>query len=172
VNEILKTVSELTPEKLSQSDVFVTTALHASQIAIRTHQDEKLEALKNAVVHAALPSAPADSIQQIFLNYVDQFTPWHLAILSFFDGPEAWLQAKSIPKPARGFGSRAALLENFFPDLSGARGLYDLIVRDLHAAGLMSAESLHGMITTAGAWQKLTTPVGSTFLEFISSTRR
>jgi hypothetical protein len=27
VNEILKTVSELTPEKLSQSEVFVTTAL-------------------------------------------------------------------------------------------------------------------------------------------------
>ena len=84
VNEIIKTVSELTPEKLSQSDVFVTTALHASQIAIRTHQDEKLQALKNAVIHASLPGAPTDSIQQIFLNYVDRFTPWHLAILSLF----------------------------------------------------------------------------------------
>ena len=53
VNEVQKKVAELTPEKLSANDVFISTALHAAEIASRTHQDEKLKALRNTVVNSA-----------------------------------------------------------------------------------------------------------------------
>src|SRR5271154_2200053 len=52
VNEIQEHVAELTPEKLSENEAFVSTAIHASQIALRTHQQEKLDALRNAVINS------------------------------------------------------------------------------------------------------------------------
>jgi hypothetical protein len=75
-------VSELTPERLSRNEAFVSTALRATEIAVRTHEHEKLEALRNAVMSSALPDAPDDTLQQIFLNHVDSLTPWHLRILT------------------------------------------------------------------------------------------
>ncbi len=169
VEELQKKVADLTPEKLSQNEVFITTALRASEIAVRTHQEEKLSALQNAVVNSALPGAPSDALQQIFLNYVDQFTPWHILILSFFNGPERWLQERLIAVPNRSFSSRGNLLEHVIPDLRGNRAFYDQVVRDLHASGLMGTSELHTMLTATGPWQTITTPMGSAFLSFISS---
>lgn len=65
-------------EELSHNEMFITTVMNASQTAIRNHQEEKLEALRNAVLNAALPNPPDDDLQLMFLNFVDTFTPWHL----------------------------------------------------------------------------------------------
>src|SRR5271166_5936919 len=46
---------ELSTEVLAQNESFVTAATHALLIAVRTHQQEKLDALRNAVLNAALP---------------------------------------------------------------------------------------------------------------------
>ncbi len=43
-----------TVEELSQNEVFVTTMLNANAAALRTHQAEKLDALRAAVINAAL----------------------------------------------------------------------------------------------------------------------
>ena len=49
---------------------FVSAVMHALQSAMKTHQDEKLEALRNAVLHTALQTAPDDDLTHIFLNLV------------------------------------------------------------------------------------------------------
>src|SRR5690348_4059204 len=54
LDELSKRVEKLTPEYLSQHEAFTTAFLHASQIAIRTHQEEKREALQNAVLNVAI----------------------------------------------------------------------------------------------------------------------
>ena len=41
-------------EKLQNNDAFVDIALQASQTALRTSQEEKLDALKNAVLNSSL----------------------------------------------------------------------------------------------------------------------
>jgi len=69
---------------LVEDQSFVSTVLQASNIAIRTHQEEKLEALRNAVVNSATGVAPEDDMRSFFLNLVDTFTPTHLRILRFF----------------------------------------------------------------------------------------
>jgi hypothetical protein len=104
VGEIQDKDAELTPDKLSQTDVFVTTTLNATQTAIRTHQKEKLDALRNAVTNAALPGAPDETVQQIFLNLVDAPTSWHLRVLSFLANPPFPLKDRmerldSLPPP-------------------------------------------------------------------------
>ena len=69
---------------LVEDPSFVSTVLQASNIAFRTHQEEKLEALRNAVVNSATGIAPEDDMRSFFLNLVDTFTPTHLRILRFF----------------------------------------------------------------------------------------
>ena len=68
VKEVQNKQADLTAEKLSQDPAFVSTAMRASELAIRTHQKEKLDALRNAVVNAALPGGPDETMQQIFLT--------------------------------------------------------------------------------------------------------
>lgn len=69
------------------SDSFWTTCLHAAEVVRRTHQMEKREALKNAVINSAKPSAPEDNLQHIFVNLIDEFTPLHLRLLGLFVHP-------------------------------------------------------------------------------------
>jgi hypothetical protein len=70
---------------------FWTTLLHALEIARRTHQEEKREALKNIVLNAAKPTAPEDDLQHIFLNIVDDLTPLHLRLFGFLLHPELFV---------------------------------------------------------------------------------
>ncbi|HTS57938.1 MAG TPA: hypothetical protein VMH03_10335, partial [Terriglobales bacterium] len=47
------------------------TVLQATQIALRTHQEEKLEALRNAVVNSTSGQVLEDDVRAVFLNLVD-----------------------------------------------------------------------------------------------------
>ncbi|OFV67934.1 MAG: hypothetical protein SCAL_000574 [Candidatus Syntrophoarchaeum caldarius] len=162
-------VDDFNIEALSQNEVFVTTVMHASQVAIRNHQKEKLEALRNAVLNAALSNAPEEDIQLMFLNFVDTFTPWHLRILKFFDNPQEWGRRVGITYPNWPTGSLSTVLEHTFPELRGRRDFYDQVVKDLFIRGLMNTESLHGIMTPQGMFASRTTPLGKQFINFITS---
>lgn len=75
VTELQQQVDGLTPETLAANDVFVTVAMQASQVAIRNHQNEKIKALRNAVLNVGLPNPPEEDEQLIFVRLVDQLTP-------------------------------------------------------------------------------------------------
>jgi hypothetical protein len=77
----LKTL-QLDFERLGQNPVFVTTVMHATQVALRTHQEEKLDALRNAVVNSAVGNTPEEDLRSLFLNLIDEFTPTHIHILN------------------------------------------------------------------------------------------
>ena len=55
------------------------------QIALRSHQEEKLNALRNGVINTAKPMFPEDDIYLMFINWIDTFTPWHLRILNYLN---------------------------------------------------------------------------------------
>ena len=168
VKEIQDKVAELTPENLSQNESFISTALYATEIAIRTHQQEKIEALRNAVVSAALPDAPDETLQQIFLNHVDSLTPWHMRIVAFFDDPNGWGKSHNIRYPNWTMGAPALVLEQSMPQLAGQRAFYDQIVSDLQQRGLLANAGIHTMMTAHGMFSARTTPLGRQFLGFIS----
>jgi hypothetical protein len=168
VRELQDRVEGLTPESLSANEVFVTSLLHATQIAGRTHEDEKLEALRNAVVSSALPGAPDEALQQMFLNYVDDFTPWHLHILNFFDDPGEWMRRKGVPLPGWQAGAPASVLEHCMPELAGRRGFYDTILASLEQRGLLGSGGIHTMTSGPGLFSSRTTTIGKEFLHFVS----
>jgi len=156
-------------EDLQANDTFIDTVLHATHIALRNSQKEKREALRNAVLNAATENAPEQSKQQIFLAHVDRFTVWHLRVLKLFDNPKAWAEEHNRDYSSTLTGSLTRILGDAYPELAADSALRDQIWNDLFTSGLVGAESLHGMMTTAGMMASRTSPLGKEFLRFIEA---
>ncbi|MFO7905848.1 MAG: hypothetical protein ACQESR_02510 [Planctomycetota bacterium] len=159
-------------EDLKDNDAFIDTVLQASQAAVRTAHDEKREALRNAVLNAAAPNPPDESKQQVFISLVDQFTVWHLRILTFFANPNQWFadNGKEHPRWSIG-GSLSQLLVTAYPELQDQRDFYDVVGKELHQRGLFSTDGFHAMMSGQGAMAKRTTSLGDEFLHFITAPR-
>jgi len=156
-------------ENLKNNDVFIDTLLQSSQIALRNSQSEKLIALKNAVVNSALPEAPEQSLQQMFLNWVDVFTVWHIRILHLFQNPIKWAKENNHQFPTNKVtGGLDDVLTSAFPELAKNQPMYDQIWSDLGQKGLVGSPSLHGMMTWQGTMSPRTTDLGNRFLKFVS----
>lgn len=170
VTEVQERVKNLTPEKLAANEAFVTVAMQASQIAIRNHQQAKLEALRNAVLNSALPDPPHEDEQMIFLRLIDQLTPWHLRVLSLLDNPIEWMERNAVVYPGWGMGGVSTVVEYCLPDLHGQRDTYDQIVRDLQVEGLLGqSQFLHLTMTGGGMVESRTTDRGKRFIKYISA---
>lgn len=146
-------------EALQSNDQFISTLMQATQIAMRTHQREKIDALRNAVLNAAKPQPPSEALQQIFLNLIDSMTEWHLRILKLFHNPP--------PVPGLSMGGLSSVLEHHYPDLRGNRDFYDQIWKDLYLRGLVGTEHMHITMSEMGLKQQRTTTMGAQFLAFI-----
>lgn len=161
---------ELKLEDLRDNETFITTAMQASQAAIRNHQSEKREALRNAVLNAALPNPPEESLQQHFINQVDTFTVWHIRLLGIFKDPPRWFERNDRTPPNFSFSSSLEqLLEAAWPELQNRYDFLNVIVEELESKGLYSGGGLRTMMTGGGALGKRTTDMGDAFLEFITA---
>lgn len=156
-------------DNLSQNEMFITTVMQATQVAIRNHQKEKLEALRNAILNAAMPNPPEEDIQMMFLNFIDTLTPWHLRILKFFDDPKKWYEKQNKPLLNLMMGGLSTVLEDSFPDLKGRRSFYDLLFKDLYSRGLTNTDSLHTTMSAEGLYVSRTTDFGKQFLSYIAN---
>ncbi|MBI5696747.1 MAG: hypothetical protein HZC51_13625 [Nitrospirae bacterium] len=84
VEELLEKVDVLSAEILSTNEAFISLVLEASVVAQRTHQQEKLDALKNAIQNSVLPNAPEEYYQSMFVKLIDEFTPMHVDVLELY----------------------------------------------------------------------------------------
>lgn len=146
-------------DELQKNEEFVSAVMHASQIALRTHQSEKLDALRNAIVNVAKGQAPDATLQNVFLNLVDSFTELHLRILKVFQAPS--------PPPGLSVGGLSNVLEHNIPRLRSHRELYDQLWKDLYTRGLVDTGGLHMTMSDSGLGQKRTTGIGDAFISFI-----
>ena len=142
-------------DDLRNNEQFISATLQATQAAIKTHQKEKLEALRNAVLNVAIGQSPGDDLQLIFLTIIDAFTPKHLQVLRFLT-------------------DRNQLT---FRLLVAQRELVDPITNDLHTRGLVKdprpLEARNGYPPTgllAVEWEL--TQLGRQFLEFVGAPDR
>ena len=156
---------------LANNEEFVSVALQASRAAIQTHQTEKLEALRNAVLNVAAGRAPAEDEQMMFLGYVETLTAWHLRMLKFFESPMGMATARGARTDYSIVGSLSQPLHDVYPDLRDRRDFYDQITRDLASRGFLnsSPDILHTMMTGSGMNAKHTTEIADRFLAFIAS---
>lgn len=157
-------------EDLQDNQIFITTMMQASQAAVRNHQCEKLTALRNAVLNAALPHAPEDSLQQHFINQMDTFTVWHIRLLDLFKDPPAWFERNGVTPPKFSYTSDLeSLLIAAWPELENQYDFLNVIFEELEAKGLHSGGGLRTMMSGQGAYDKRTTEMGDSFLDFITT---
>jgi hypothetical protein len=71
-------------DDLQGNEQFVTIVAQATSIAIRNHQKEKLEALKNVIVNSVTSPEIEEDLQLTFIRFVDELTPSHLYLLRLF----------------------------------------------------------------------------------------
>jgi len=169
VAEIGKRVDETALAALCRKEHFLTIALEAAQIAWRNHSEEKLEALKWAVVHAALPEAANEEVQFMYLRYVDELTPAHLVVVSLLDQPERWMQGRGIAWPSWRWGTASSLIQYCVPALRGQPEAIEQVVRELQFRALVDPAHFVRTATAEGELkQRRTTGFGRTFVANIS----
>jgi hypothetical protein len=149
-------------EATQDNEQFISAAMYASQLALRTHKQEKLNALKNAIINIAIGQAPEEAMQHLFLSLVDTLTVLHIEILQLFQNP--------IPPPNMSMGGLNAVLEYNMPDMRGRQNLYDQLWKDLYLKGLINTDGMNTTMSGSGLGQKRTTGLGDEFLIFISCT--
>ncbi len=166
--KLLEKSNQVDFQSLAQNEQFIDTIIQATSIAIKTSEEEKLSALKNAVVNIALNETVEKTKSQIFLNLIDSFTVWHLTILTFFDNPKTWFDKNGQTPPNLTMGSMFSVLKSAFPSLSNQEELVDLIWNDLLNAALHSTNGLKTIMSGNELLAERTTRLGKEFIQFIS----
>jgi hypothetical protein len=157
-----------TSSNLLRAQAIIDFAGALTRTVEHTHQEEKISALRNAVLNSVAPEAPDTDTQAIFLNFVDRFTPSHLRLVTLWDDPPAWFSSHGISPPEGAFvGSRTATVETGLPEMQGQKDFYLLIASELGSAGMLTA-NLSGMVSPTAILDRLTTDFGRQFVRFIS----
>jgi hypothetical protein len=173
-------------EKLKDNSLFITVFTQAFQIAMRNHQKEKLEALRNAVINCARGIDIEENLQLLFLERIDSFTPLHLRILAYFSDPTRFMVAAAKKRRAdygdffgqlkeESASMEQALDHLLFQDWgTHMQDAYGPIVQDLYSRGLVRIDGtdLDRPIPYDTISYELrikrTTTLGDQFLRYIS----
>ncbi len=165
IEELTKKVDDITPESLSKNEIFISVSMQATQIALRNHQQEKLNALKNAVKNSANPISIDENKVLMFTRIIDDMTPLHLKILKFLNNPniiEQELQKRTSPNIRTNYGDNMNIWKEYYPELSSSRELIIQISKELYVKGFLNNENaLHSL-------GKNTSNFADEFLDFIS----
>jgi hypothetical protein len=106
-----------------ESPAFQTTLIYVYQIVIRTHQEQKLQALRNIVLNSSIPGTLEDNILEIFLNWINGFSPLHISTLKCLHYMSGYTQEQ---------------VHIHFPMLEENRAIYNQVLKDLADRGLIS----------------------------------
>jgi hypothetical protein len=168
IEELRKRMDGFDPDNLVGDDRFVDAVVSTTRTVEHTHQEEKIAALRNAVLNSVAEDAPDADTQAIFLNLVDRFTPSHLRMLTLWDDPQAWFERQGLTPPQGVMaGARTLTVEAGMPEMRGRQDFYLLIASDLQSARLL-AGGVPGMVTYEVLMTRLTSDLGRQFVRFIS----
>jgi hypothetical protein len=168
VEELRQRMDGLSVEALAGNDVVTDAVVMATRTVEHTHQAEKIQALRNAVLNSVAPGAPDADTQAVILTLVDRFTPSHLRLVTLWDDPPAWFASRGLPLPEAGMiTSRTVTVEAGLPEMRGRKDFYLLIADELRTVGMLIA-SLTGSVQPPSLMSRLTTDFGRQFVRFIS----
>lgn len=176
LGELEGQISGFSLDTLADNEQFVSATLQATQAALRTHQKEKLDALRNAVLNSAAKHEPQDDYQTVFLSLIDRFSPAHLRLLKscrnvpFGYSPDyiRWVLEKTEHPETNRWRELPRWVRNHSPGFGDtSQEFIQVLLSDLHSAGLTIGEDNSMDLLPPG--QKWTTEFGDRFLKFIES---
>lgn len=126
----LESRQEIDLSRIHLNEDFISVFIQASAIAVRSHQAEKIDALKNAVVNAALPGQTKVDFYFVFVRYVDELSPVHMKLLSFS------IQEETTLKSLKSYSEFYNLFNDKYPKAL-SRDEFKMICGDLEVRGLL-----------------------------------
>lgn len=166
VTEALKR-HDVAIESLVERDGFLDAIGPATRAAVETSSSEKTEALRNAVLNAAVASDLALDRHAILLDILVGLTPTHIKLLNLFDDPPGWFARAGIEPPHLMMGGQHAVVERAYPDLAEDETLLNRVARDLEQQDLSSI-ALRTVMSGDGVLSRRTRPLGKELLAFIT----
>jgi hypothetical protein len=163
--------ADLTVERLTANPAFGSALLQASTVAIRTHQREKLEALRNAVLNVAAGTTPDENLQLTFLTAIDTLTPLHLEFLDCIADPLAWADKRHYPVFRQQQIDARSIFEATYRETL-VPGFDQVLLQDLYNRGLAANDFNPGAYGGGSGPETLfphITEIGRRFLAFITS---
>ncbi|MEM1171492.1 MAG: hypothetical protein AAGJ08_21025 [Cyanobacteria bacterium P01_H01_bin.35] len=127
VQELL-TLKEQIDAVSFDNPTFQTTFKKAVRIADCEHQQEKLEALRNAVLNSAIPNSLKDDVQGMFLKWIDEFTVSHIRLLKMLHYIDNYNEEEFLAN---------------LPDLEENRIFYNQILLELTNKGLIKLREVY-----------------------------
>ncbi len=153
--EVERKVEDFKIENLQYNEAVVSAVIQATRAAVGTHQQEKLAALRNAVLNTALNKSLDEERQSVFWNLIDALSATHLLLLRFFKDRGAFSHEHRLA-----LMQRRALIDPMIIELA-SRGLLN-DSRPYVARNRESEDSL-----TVQEWTL--TPLGKEFLSFVAT---
>jgi hypothetical protein len=150
---------------------FWTICVQATDYARRTHLDEKIEMLKNVLLHAASPDVPDSELLSIFIRYAGELTMWHVSFLRCIAAPLEWARLRKYQVQIKTNVDARLIFEGAMRNELPSPELNEVFLQELYARGLAAnsanpyaflspeAEQLHPHITA----------LGGQFLSFITN---
>lgn len=159
--------------RLAHDEAFITTTLHATQAALRTHQRETVRALRNAVLNVAVGNAPDEDLRLMYLDVIDGLTPCHMQILSFLMEPSKFGFTDKDENNAHAFPTSKAgeFVARHVSCLRDRPQVYEKYAKGLVARDLIDAPGafFDGKPTVDNLKSITVTWFGKGFLAFIAS---
>ena len=166
IQQLQESAAKLTPEKLSENEEFITLLHKATDVALKTHEEEKLKLLRNAIVNSATTALELDK-KALFIRLIDELSINQILVLNLFDDPLAWLKKHGIQPTSYTSALPTEVIGHAFPDLYNHPDLKELILIGLENRGLLSA--MTNVHTGEALWARHTTQIGREFLKFVEA---
>jgi hypothetical protein len=128
---------------------------------------DKHQLLSDVVINYSQNRSMDDDKKYIFLKYIEQFTPSHIALMKLLSEPKPYFAHAGIPWPDLYMGGRTHIINAVFPAWSNE--FINLLFEDLKNSGLLQSGSLTTTMSVSGLEQSLATGLGLEFLAFIRS---
>lgn len=151
----------ISAESLATNEHFVSVCIHASNIALRTHQEEKITRLLAAVENSVSGKGVESSKHFIFLRIIDEMTDFHFQMLMFLLNFNEIKSEHGITDP---FIDGRRVWEKVHKGMDRFDPMLDLVIADLNRYGLVSINEL-GEISL----DSVITKFGREFCEFVES---
>jgi hypothetical protein len=126
-------------DTLKSDENFISLLLRASGVAIKTHQKERVNALRNLLLNSVVDRDTTEDQKHLFLSLVDEQTISHFKILSLSQGGICWMPING-QDDKRGFGvwvELAKVLCREFDEFSEKEDFIYQIITDLQNKQLL-----------------------------------
>lgn len=144
IEALSETVKEFEPSNLAANETFISAVLTLAPAAVRSADQEKLQALRNAALNCARPTAFREDLAPLFLELVSSLTAWHIRIMKYLESPMAWFTERNL-EPAKEFtegGEILAVVGKGIPEIPKGSGLFAIVIHDLSGKGLTTIDSV------------------------------